>query len=184
MSIQAREVKREALECNLKFVGFIVVSCPLKADSKAVIREIQNASHRVRLLGLSTLGRSGGGPVGFSSSLPVRNVIAEDTYTLGSKWVWVSRFQQWMPWIWAKFRCGLGIRAAGPEVLWDPARACPSHCASLGLQHPWEVEAEAGSGDMAAIPRQATSVCPMALICMSWRLVFSSLRLRMQYRGW
>lgn len=70
MSIQAREVKREALECNLKFVGFIVVSCPLKADSKAVIREIQNASHRVRLLDPSTPGPLGGGPVGRWVSAP------------------------------------------------------------------------------------------------------------------
>lgn len=42
-----RELTREKLECNLTFAGFVIISCPLKPDSKAVIKEIVGSSHSV-----------------------------------------------------------------------------------------------------------------------------------------
>jgi len=47
---QVKELKRDNLECELTFVGFVIISCPLKPDSKSVIRELVNSSHSVAMI--------------------------------------------------------------------------------------------------------------------------------------
>lgn len=49
-SQEIRDLTREDVETNLRFVGFVVISCPLKSDSKNVIKEIANASHRIVMI--------------------------------------------------------------------------------------------------------------------------------------
>ena len=45
---QVKELTRDTIESRLEFAGFVIISCPLKTDSRAVIREILAASHQVR----------------------------------------------------------------------------------------------------------------------------------------
>ncbi|KHJ94867.1 P-type ATPase of unknown pump specificity [Oesophagostomum dentatum] len=44
---ELRDTKREVLEKNLRFAGFVVISCPLKPDTKVMIKEIIDSSHKV-----------------------------------------------------------------------------------------------------------------------------------------
>ncbi len=45
-----RSMKREAAESDLEFCGFLVFRCPLKSDSKSVIKALKDSSHRVMMI--------------------------------------------------------------------------------------------------------------------------------------
>ncbi|KAJ8934928.1 hypothetical protein NQ314_013087 [Rhamnusium bicolor] len=48
--VKLRELTREDAEKDLKFAGFVIISCPLKNDSKSVIKELQHSSHKVVMI--------------------------------------------------------------------------------------------------------------------------------------
>ena len=44
------ELKREDVEANLNFAGFLVLHCPLKEDAKSSVRMLNESSHRVVMI--------------------------------------------------------------------------------------------------------------------------------------
>lgn len=47
---EVRELKREDIESKLVFAGFVIISCPIKPDTKSVIKELIYASHKVMMI--------------------------------------------------------------------------------------------------------------------------------------
>lgn len=47
---QASKITREDAESELIFCGFIVSECPLKEDTKAVIEELVQSGHEVKMI--------------------------------------------------------------------------------------------------------------------------------------
>jgi cation-transporting ATPase 13A1 len=44
------DFKREQIECDLEFAGFLVLHCPLKDDAKQAVRMLNESSHRVVMI--------------------------------------------------------------------------------------------------------------------------------------
>jgi len=43
-------IKRDEAEKNLTFCGFIISECPLKPDTKRVMRELKASNHDIRMI--------------------------------------------------------------------------------------------------------------------------------------
>ena len=47
---EMQKYTREEAEKDLIFCGFVVAECPLKPDTKAIIKELAEASHEIKMI--------------------------------------------------------------------------------------------------------------------------------------
>jgi len=85
------DLKREQVESNLHFAGFLVLQCPLKDDAKEAVRMLNESSHRVVMI-------TGDNPLTAVHVAKQVEIVDRDTYILdapendesGEKLVWRS----------------------------------------------------------------------------------------------
>uniref|UniRef100_A0A1I8AK79 Cation-transporting ATPase n=1 Tax=Steinernema glaseri TaxID=37863 RepID=A0A1I8AK79_9BILA len=88
---EIREKQREDFENGLNFAGFVVISCPLKPDTKAMIKEIVDSSHKVVMI-------TGDNPLTACHVASVLRftkkgrtiLILDEPENDGEEWVWKS----------------------------------------------------------------------------------------------
>lgn len=88
---QIRDLTREEVERDLNFCGFVLISCPLKPDSKNVLKQIRESSHHITMI-------TGDNPLTACHVSTVLELVRTDTPVLvltppnklSNQWHWQS----------------------------------------------------------------------------------------------
>ena len=99
---QLKELKRDELETSLSFAGFVIISCPLKPDSKSVIKELVGSSHHVMMI-------TGDNP------LTACHVARQLRFCRTSTTLILTRLET--DWAWQSVDLSLTVPLAGPDTL-------------------------------------------------------------------
>uniref|UniRef100_A0A0N5AJ36 Cation-transporting ATPase n=1 Tax=Syphacia muris TaxID=451379 RepID=A0A0N5AJ36_9BILA len=88
---EIRETKREDFETELNFAGFVVISCPLKKDTKSMIKEIVESSHNVVMItGDNPLTACHVAKVLHFTDKNLSTLVLDEPRTVDGQWMWES----------------------------------------------------------------------------------------------
>jgi len=136
---QLKELKRDELETSLSFAGFVIISCPLKPDSKSVIKELVGSSHHVMMI-------TGDNP------LTACHVARQLRFCRTSTTLILTRLET--DWAWQSVDLSLTVPLAGPDTL------SRSDWASFLTSHDLCLTGEALSFLLASHPTWARRLLP------------------------